>query len=142
MIKLIYNPTYTFTNRDIFDASDSEITYEAWSRQTPDWAKLALEWKEDEGQDVERALELVAMGIVSVSQNGERYPLGGREGAEALRDAIEEQNPGQGDTFIKHLAWGHNSYHFRRLRDLVGNSAAPSPESSDGKILQTSKLAA
>ena len=73
------------------------------------------------------------LALVSISQNGERYPLDGLDGAEALRAAVEADNPGYGDQFIKHLALAHYNYHFRRLDDLAGNSAGPSALSAGGK---------
>lgn len=133
MIKLNYNPTYTFSSVDVFDYADTEpITYEAHARQSSEWAAMCREWVADGAVDVERALDIVGLAIVSVSQNGERFPLAGRAGAEALRAAIEESNPGHGDTFIRHLALGHYSLHFRRAEERLGNSRTPSAQSAGG----------
>jgi len=77
-------------------------------------------------------LQIVGLALVSVSQNGERWPIDGLDGAKELRDAIEAENPGYGDQFIRHLALAHYNYHFRRLDDLLGNSEAPSAQSADG----------
>lgn len=134
MIKINYKPTYSFTSLDIFDYADTDpITYEAHARQSPEWAALCRDWVRDGAEDVSRALEIVGLAFVSVSQDGQRYPLDGLNGAEALRAAVEADNPGYGDQFIKHLALAHYNYHFRRLDDLAGNSAGPSARSADGK---------
>lgn len=132
MLTLVYSPTYKFTSKDIFDYTDTPITFEAYARQSPEWTKLFLAWEANDYQDVGQALDLVGMAIVSVSQNGQRSPLNGREGAEALRAAIEAAAPGYGDTWIKHLARGHYFYHYRRAEEALGNSSEPSPTSSDG----------
>jgi hypothetical protein len=132
-MKLIYNPTYEFNSADIFDNSEPPILYEAHSRQSPEWAALCREWLRDGAEDASRALEIVGRAIVSVSQNGEKFPLAGREGAEALREAIEANSPGYGDTFIKHLAIGHYNYHFNQLDDKLGNWPGPSLPSGDGE---------
>lgn len=131
-IKLSYNPTYTFSLADAMDASETQMTFEAHSRQASAWSRLTRAWLDDEAQDVGRALEIVGQGIIAVSQDGQRYPLGGREGAEALRDAIEAENPGYGDEFIKNLALGFFNHHFQRLGEMMGNSSKPSPASGDG----------
>lgn len=132
-MKLAYKPTYKFTSLDIFDAADSDpITYEAHARQSGEWAALYQEWSKSDYEDTDRALDLIGLALVSVSQNGERWPINGREGAEALRAAVEADNPGYGDLFIKHLAIGHYNFHFRRLDELLGNSKTPSASSADG----------
>jgi hypothetical protein len=131
-LKLSYNHTYEFTTADYFNASDPPLTFEASARATPEWARLVRNWLENSPDDVGPALEIVGRAIISVSQNGTKYPINGREGAKALRDAIEQGNPGQGDDFIIDLAQGHYNYHFRRLADLVGNSDEPSTDYADG----------
>lgn len=133
MIKLNYKSTYTFTSLDIFDYADTEpITYEAYARLGSDWAAKAREWLVNDPENVETALDIVGLAIVSVSQGGERFALHGRAGAEALRATIEADNPGYGDTFIKHLALGHYALHFRRGEERLGNSEKPSVQSTGG----------
>ena len=133
MIKISYQPTYTFTSLDVFDYADSEpITYEAHARQSAEWAALCQAWLKAGFEDVEQAIQIVGLAIVSVSQNGERYPISGIDGARALRDAVEAGNPGCGDAFIKHLALGHYNYHFRRADERLKNSREPSALSTDG----------
>ena len=134
MLTLVYNPTYQFTSKDIFDYTDTPIAFEAHARQSPEWTKLFLTWEAGDYQDVGQALDLIGMAIVSVSQNGQRSLVNGRQGAEALRDAIEQAAPGYGDTWIKHLARAHYFYHYRRADEALGNSSEPSPTSSDGSI--------
>lgn len=119
--QLKYNPIFRFSSGQIFDATETPLSFEAHTRQSSEWAALAHEWIRGGAEDVERALDLIGMAIIAVSQEGQRYPLGGREGAEALRTAIEESSPGSGDTFIKHLALGHYHLHFRTLEERLGN---------------------
>ena len=140
-LKLSYNPTYTFVLADTFDASDDQLVFEAHARQPAEWARLVQAWLKDDAEDVARALEIVGRAITSVGQGGEKWPIEGREGAEALRDAIEEANPGHGDAFIKNLALGHYNYHFQRLGEMMGNSSKPSPASVDGGNPNGTKLA-
>lgn len=132
MLNLTYKPTYTFTSADIFDYSDTQLRFEAPARLPGEWAALCRQWVKEGAEDVGRALEIVGMAIIAVSQDEEiegeeptvvthRYPIQGREGAEALREAIEAGSPGHGDTFIKHLALGHYNLHFRRAEKLLGN---------------------
>lgn len=136
MITLHYKPTYIFSSLDIFDYADTEpIIYEAYARQSPNWAMLCRDWLKDESEDVERALEIVGMAIVSVEQGGEKFQLHGIEGAKALRDAVEAENPGYGDVFVKHLALGHYALHFRRLDERLGNSPNGLEPSSGGDNL-------
>lgn len=139
VIKINYKPTYKFSSFDIFDAADSEpITYEAHARLPGEWAALHVAWRNGNYEDTNQALDIIGLALVSVAQGGERWPIEGRAGAEALRDAVEADNPGYGDQFIKHLALGHYNYHFRRLESLLGNSEAPSASSADGSSPNTS----
>jgi hypothetical protein len=142
MIKLNYNPTYIFTTADVFDNTEPPIIFESPSRLSPEWAAMTRNWIRDGAKDIGQALEIVGLAIVAVSQNGERFPLEGREGATALRKAIDLSSPGYGDTFIKHLALGHYNYHFNRLEDKLGNSRQPSPVSGGGANGVKSKSAA
>lgn len=133
MLNLTYKPTYTFASADIFDYSDTQLRFEVPARQSPEWAALCRKWLKDGANDVGRALEIVGMAIIAVSQDEivekdgqetqvtHRYEIDGRAGAEALREAIEAGSPGHGDTFIKHLALGHYNLHFRRSEKLLGN---------------------
>ncbi|GIK36569.1 MAG: hypothetical protein BroJett011_04020 [Chloroflexota bacterium] len=121
MIKLNYTPTYQFSSAEIFDATDQPLEFAAHSRLPAAWAALAKAWITSGSEDADVALTLVGMALVSVSQDGETYPIAGREGAEALRDAIEAASPGFGETFIKHLALGHYHLHFRRLEQRLKN---------------------
>lgn len=132
-IKLEYNPVYQFTTADYGDATDPPLTFEAHTNPGPVWRDLIGSWVLDlDAQNLEKAIETVGEAIISVSQNGNRYPVGNREGAWALHAAIEKSNPGQGDTFIVALALGHYNHRWGRLRQLSGNSETPSPPSADG----------
>lgn len=132
MINLVYNATYWIRAEELFDAGGEGIEYEVLSRQSGEWAAMARDWLRNGAEDAGRALDLVALAFVAVRQNGQTWPLGSREQAEALREAIEAQNPGHGDTFICHLALAHYNHHFARLSDRLGNWRAPLAPSGAG----------
>lgn len=131
--KLTYNPIYEFTTADYNDATDPPLIFEAHVKPRIEWGDLVGEWILDtDAKDSEKALALVGHAIISVSQNGDKYLLNGIDGAYALRDAIESENPGLGDTFILNLALGHYNVHYRRLSKIRKNLGKLLPDSDDG----------
>lgn len=132
MINLVYNATYTIAAEELFDAGGDGIQYEVHSRQSGEWAAACRDWLRAGGDDTGAALDIIALAFVAVRQNGERWALGSREQAEALRDAIEAQAPGYGDQFVRHLALAHYNHHFARLERQLGNSKLPSARSGAG----------
>jgi hypothetical protein len=137
-MKIIYNPTRTITTGDLFIACDPPMSFEVKSRLSADWATKHLAWEADGSEDITIALDLVSTGFLAVSQNGERYDLNSIEAAEALREAIEGGNEGEGDTFICDIvsSLAHNHYSF--LARNSANSARLS-ELSNGKNKQKQK---
>jgi hypothetical protein len=132
-IKLTYNSVYEFSTTDYGDATDPPLTFEAHARPPVEWGDLIGTWILDlDPMNIDKAIEAVSYAIISVSQNGCRYPVGNKEGAWALHAAIEKSNPGEGDAFMVGLALGHYNHRWRRLRDLSGNLETPSPPSDDG----------
>ncbi len=132
-IKLEYNPIYEFTTADYGDATDPPLTFEAHTNPGPVWRDLIGSWVLDlDTKNTDRAIDTVGHAIISVSQDGNKYPVGDREGAWALHAAIEKGNPGKADAFIVGLALGHYNHRWSRLRELSGNSDEPSPPSDDG----------
>ncbi len=132
-INLTYNSTYEFTTADFYSAADPPITFESNTRLTPEWARLIQAFLDTDKDNLEDAIEITGVSIVSVSQDGgPKFPVGNVEGAWALHAAIEKTNPGQGDDFIIGLVRGHYHHHFRKIVDLSGNSEMPSPPSDDG----------
>lgn len=132
-MKLTYNATYKFTTADYGDVTDPLLTFETYSRPLTEWRETVGSWLFDlDPGNLDKAIDAVAYGIISVSQNGEKYPIGNRENAWALHAAIEKSDPGQGDRFIICLALGHYIVRSQKSRDLAGNSDEPSPPSDDG----------
>lgn len=138
-MKIIYNPSRTITTGDLFIACDPPMSFEVKSRLTSDWATKHLAWEAAGSEDITIALELVSTGFLAVAQNGERYDLNSIEAAKALREAIEGQNEGEGNTFICDIvsSFAHNHYSF-----LARNSAdsARLLEQSNGMSEQKSQV--
>lgn len=135
MLRLNYRATYTFSSLDIGDMADSEqIVYECWANRPSGWTAKCRDFfaGNDPATSVELALDIIGLSLISVSQGGKRWPVAGREGAEALREAIESQNPGYGDEFILNLAIAIFDRQTRRENERSKNSGEPSPGSSDG----------
>lgn len=124
--KLNYNPIYAFTLADIFDNSDSSITFESKTRLEPEWAQACQKWIKLDEPPIKLSLEIVGMGICKVSQNGSELAIANADDAAALMAAIEEGSPGSGKLFIEHLVLGHWNLHFmemkRRKKKLVNSS--------------------
>ncbi len=132
-IKLSYNPTYEFTTADYGDLTDPPIKFEALTNPGPEWSDLRGPWVlELDEKHLSDALRMIGLSIVSVSQNGTKWPIHGLEGARALRDAMETAKQGEGNAFIMRLVLGHFNHRWQKLRDLSGNSEEPLPVSDDG----------
>lgn len=143
MLKLNYKATTTFTSADIKDLADNEpITYEVWANRPDGWTAAYKAFFESEGDSAALALDALALSLVAVSQGGERWPIDGRDGAAALRDSVEAQNPGYGDYFVRNLAMAVFDQQIQREDRRLGNSEAPLPASKNGNGREKSKLAA
>lgn len=142
MLKLKYKATTTFTSADIGDMAEPEIIYHVWANRPDGWTdKCMAFFKEGEKgrYDTDLALDIVGLSLTAVEQDGERWPVEGREGAEALRDSVEEQNPGYGDAFIHRLAISIFDQQIKRENDRLGNSEKPLTDSVNGKSKKKSK---
>ena len=126
--KLNYNPTYTFTLADIFDAGDNDITFESQARLDPDWASLCQAWIKNDSPKIEDSLEIVGMGILRVTQGDNILTIENEKDAETLMAAIEDDAPGHGQLFIEHLVIGHWNLHFTRLDERMGKQNGSEPE--------------
>lgn len=133
MLNIKYRATYTFTDRDIGDISDNEpIIYEVWANRKDGWSDTQDRLIKSNFEDIETALDMIGLAVVSISQNGERFPLKGRAGAEDLHRTIEDQNPGCGDEFVCRLAIGICSQQVQYERQRLGNLDKPLPVSANG----------
>lgn len=91
------------------------------------------EW-EKKGHDEKLAVGYISRLFVSFSQNGETFPLTTKEDAMALREAIEESNPGGADGFLSTLIEAYLNEHYRFFRNRLAVSESSLPVSSNGKV--------
>lgn len=117
-----YNKTRIVTTADLGIACDPPIYFEVKANVPSHWARLQLDWEEQGADDIGLAINLVGDAFLMAWQDeSEKYLINSRDQVEALRDAIEESSPGEGDNFICHLALTFAREHFRFL---ARNSAA------------------
>lgn len=114
-MKIKYNPVRIISTADLFIACDPPIQFEVKVRLTPSWAIKSRDWDDSPDSDIEIAMELMADAFVSVSQDGDIYPLNTVEAVKGLRDSIESDNPEYGNDFIKIIVEMFSSNHFRFL---------------------------
>lgn len=126
--KLNYNPIYTFTLADIFDAGDNDIIFESQARLAPEWASLCQEWINKDNPSLSESLQIVGMGISRVIQGDNTLTIENEKDAKVLMDAIEEDAPGFGQLFIEHLVIGHWNLHFVRINDRLGKQNGSKPK--------------
>lgn len=130
-IKLNYSYKRTVTTADLFDACDPPLVFEVRTRPPREWAKLNNEFEADNCNDVELAKRLIAMAFLTVSDGETFYPISTPEEVEALRQAIEDDNPGYGNDFLITVAWGFSTNHYSYLGKNLGNSLKPLQPSND-----------
>lgn len=137
-MKLDYKATFKVSNWEMGDFADSpEIIYELWANRPIGWREKCLEFIEGKYESIDLALDIVGMILVSVSQDDETWPIKGRDGAQELRDSVEEQNPGYGDTFIFTLAVALFNHYYEYAEQRSKNSSKPSRRSGGGKKAQS-----
>lgn len=121
-MKFTYHTTRQITTADLYDATDPPLIFQVKTRLSRDWLLAWDAFGEAEAGDVSAAADLVAEAFISVTQDGEEiYPLDSKADALALRDAIEEAQPGAGDAFLRHLALAFGTNHYRYLDKRLGN---------------------
>jgi len=120
--KLNYNPTYTFTLADIYDAGDNDITFESKNRLDPEWAQLCQDWIKEDEPPVELSLKIIGMGINKVIQGDMVLKIFDEKSASELLAAVDDSSPGYGQTFIEYLILGHWNLHFMRINERLGKS--------------------
>lgn len=130
---LRYNATHSFTGQEIGDAGAPEMVYGCRAYRADGWTDKVIAFFEGEGQDTDLALDVVGLSLVWIEQDGERYPITDRDGAVALQEAIEEQNPGYGGIFIRRLAVAVYDQQSKFENERLGNSVRRSEPSDDGK---------
>ena len=119
MIKIEYEATYTFTNADLLDTSDTVLTFKAKTRHSKEWAEKVNNWINEDQPDPREAVNLMPLAFISITQNGKEYPLDTVEDVKALREAVESQNEGMGDKVLADWVAGHYLYHFKKLDERL-----------------------
>jgi len=143
MLNLKYRATATFTSADIKDLAENEpIFYEVWANRPDGWTAKCKAFFESNGDDTELGLDVVGLSLVSVAQDGEKWPCVGRDGAQALRESIEAQNPGYGDYFIRNLTVAIFDQQISREDSRLGNSSEPLTPSVNGSKKKKSRSVA
>jgi hypothetical protein len=146
MINLNYRQTHTFSGSDIAstmgDAGLNDVTYECLTYRPEGWSELVSAFARGEGKDIDLAYEIIGGLLVSIEQSGERHLIGNKSRAIDLRDSIEAQAEGHGDTFIKSLAWAIFSQQMVVEREHLGNSERPSAALENGNRKKRERSAA
>ncbi len=129
-MKLNYSYKKTITTADLYDATDPPLAFEVLVRPPRDWSILYTEFEDSGGDDIEIAKELFNMTFLTVSDGDNTYPLDTVADVESLQAAIEATNPGYGAEFICNMVWAFGRKYFLFLRDNLGNSIEPLPQSN------------
>lgn len=128
MMKLNYSSSRTITTADMFDACDPPLIFEVRTRVPRGWASIDLDFSEDGHKNTEMAKRMIAGAFLTVSDGEGTYQIQTIEQVEELRQAIEIDNPGDGDSFLCSIAWGFSSNYYKFIGDHLGNSLRPSPQ--------------
>jgi hypothetical protein len=102
----VKNITHKFIGKDIEEPILSEVEYTIYIYRPDGFNKLILSYLNSEGDDLDNALQLVGMTLISVSQDGQSHSIGNLDNAKSLMQSIEDQAPGYGAAYIKRLAIG------------------------------------
>ncbi len=127
-MKLNYSSKRTITTADLFDACNPPLIFEVRTRPPRGWAKLQLEFDDSNHEDAKLAKQLISMAFLTVSDGENTYPIETVSQVEDLAQAIENENPGYGDEFLRTIAWGFSTNHYNYLGDHLGNSLEPLPQ--------------
>lgn len=129
-MKLSYNYKKVITTADLYDATDPPLIFEVLVRPPRDWSISYSDFEDTGADDIEAAKELFNMTFLTVSDGENTYPLDTIKDVEDLQAAIEATNPGYGAEFICNMVWAFGRKYFLYLRDHLGNSLEPLPQSN------------
>lgn len=123
-MKLKVNTTHTVTTEDLEIFCDPPLTFEAVGNIGPHlWGQLR-DWHKG-NYPPEDVVGFIPKLFVSVSQNGDTYPLTTPEDAKALEDAV-------GNEFLSDLVesyWNYEFDFFKKKRAASANSLSQSDDS-------------
>jgi hypothetical protein len=129
MLKLKVKTTHKVTTEELEIFCDPPLTFEAVGNIGPQlWDELR-DWS-NERYPPEKAVDFVPKLFVSVSQNGDTYPLATPEQAKALEDAV-------GGEFLSDLVenyWGYEFSFFKKKRAASANSLKGSGDSKADEL--------
>lgn len=127
MIKLAIQPTQTITSDDLeIFVGDLPLVFEAIGNIGGSLQNDLLAWSQADYPAAQTA-GFIPRLFLSVSQNGDKYPLTGQAEAEALRQAV-------GDDLLKDLVesyWNYRYRYFKKKRLGSGNSS-PASDTGNG----------
>lgn len=129
-MSLNYSYKKTITTADLYDTTDPPLIFEVLVRPPRNWSIQYTEFEDTGCQNVEMAKELFNMTFLTVSDGENTYPLDTVKDVEELQAAIEAANPGYGAEFICNVVWAFGRKYFLFLRDHLGNSLEPLPQSN------------
>ena len=111
-MKLSVRTTHTVTTDDIDVYCDPPLIFEAVGNIDPQTQTRLADWHKA-NYPPEQAVAFIPKLFISVSQNGEVYPLTTEADAQALREAV-------GDTFLSDLVerfWTYELNFFKKKRN-------------------------
>jgi hypothetical protein len=125
MLKLKVKTTHTVTTDELEMVCDPPLTFEAVGNIGPHlWGELR-DWSKGE-YPMEEIVDFIPKLFVSVSQNGDTYPLTTPAQAKALKESV-------GDEFIADLIESYWNYEFTFFKKKRAASANSLKESDDSK---------
>lgn len=132
MLKLKINTTRQITSNDLRIACDPPLLFEVRSFIAPDLVDKIADWERAGSKDANIGAALVAQVFVSVTQDGETYPLTSLSDVGALQETIEAASPGQAGGFICAMLEGFTANHYRFFRGGPTGLTASPPVSVNG----------
>ncbi len=128
-MKLNIQTHHTITTNDLELFCDPPLTFEAVGRIADQTHNALLEWAKNDYPE-EKTLEFLPHLFVSVSQNGETYPLNNDGAAREFREAV-------GLTFVQDLIeafWNYEFYYFKKKRLASINSSTASADTNKSTV--------
>ena len=139
-MKLNYKNTRTITTADLFDAADPPLIFEVRTRASSEWARLHKDFEENGADDAALARHLISLIFLTVSDGedgSEIYPIDTIETVQSLQDAIEDNNPGDGDNFVCTIAWAFGINYYSFLEGRLARSLKRSKQLNDNGLVKT-----
>ena len=127
MLNLSVKTTHTISTDDLEIYADPPLVFEAVGRINDKLHNDLRAWS-NKNHPIDQTVKFVPRLFLSVSQNGDTYPLTTDADAQALREAV-------GDDFLHDLVesfWDYDYLFFRR-KQLVSASSSPASATGNGQ---------